>query len=79
MKEEGDLLICQENCDFRNHSFRKGDVFRHESISFETLNSVKQGLLKRLKNEDVQILLYHLDDRSLNNFTIPELRELIEC
>jgi hypothetical protein len=70
------LLVCQENCEFRNHSFRKGDVFRHESINFKTLNAVKKAILKRLSNNDVQIYLFHLDDKSFNNFPTKHLSQL---
>lgn len=75
--KSGRLLICQENCEFRNHSFRKGDAFRHERVDFKTLNKVKKAILRRVKNKDLQILLFHLDDESLNNFTVEQYSELL--
>jgi hypothetical protein len=76
--KEPNILVCQENCEFRNHSFRKGDVFRHESIDFETLNAVKKAILKRLPNSDVQIYLFHLDDKSIDNFSTKQLKKLLQ-
>lgn len=76
--ENGNLLICQENCEFQNQSFRKGDVFRHEKVDFKTLNKVKKAILQRVRNKDVQILLFHLDHKSLDNFTLKQYSKLLE-
>ncbi|AWV99423.1 hypothetical protein [Arcticibacterium luteifluviistationis] len=76
--ENGKLLICQENCEFQNQSFRIGDVFRHEKVDFKTLNKVKKAILKKIKNKDVQVLLFHLDDKSLDNFTLKQYSTLLE-
>jgi hypothetical protein len=76
--ESDETLICQENCEFRSFSFRKGDVFRHESADFRTMNKVKKAILERITNKDVQILFFHLDDKSLKNFTKKQYQKLLE-
>jgi hypothetical protein len=76
--ESDETLICQENCEFRSFSFRKGDVFRHENVDFKTLNKVKMAIIQRVTNRDVQVLFFHLDDKSLKNFTLMQYQKLLE-
>ncbi|MFT7419463.1 MAG: hypothetical protein ACI9QN_000381 [Arcticibacterium sp.] len=75
--ELGNLLTLDRDITFRKHSFRKGDIFRYESVNFKHLNQVKEAILKRLPRKKAEIILFHLDENSLDNFTPEQYTQLL--
>ena len=75
--EKQNFYECTDDCTLGNTDFRKGDIFRHESVDFEELNQIKQALLNRIRNRQINILFYHLDERSFDNFTYNEFKKLL--
>lgn len=76
-QKKAETYVCEENCRFLNISFRKGDVFRFESVNFDQLERVNDAVLQRLHNNDAELVLYHLDKFALSQFSQNQLRELL--
>jgi hypothetical protein len=74
----GKLFVCLENCTFKNRSFRKGDLFRFEDVSFRNLLLVKNAVLSRIQNEDTEVIFYHLEESALNRFSKKQFWKLLE-
>ncbi|MFT5884330.1 MAG: hypothetical protein ACI9IP_000785 [Arcticibacterium sp.] len=75
--ERGNVLTLDRDINFREHSFRKGDVFRYESVNFKHLNQVKEAILRRLPGQKAEIIFFHLDENSLDNFTPEQYTQLL--
>lgn len=52
------------------------DKVRHESVSFQTLQEVKQLLQQRRPGITQQLILYHLDQQQLKAYSYDEIQEL---
>lgn len=70
--------VCLENAHFMNKSFRKGDVFRFESVDFDQLKLVSDAVQNRIQNPDTEIIFYHLDPGALRQFSKKEFRQLLQ-
>ena len=68
--ELGNLLTLERDITFRKHSFRKGDIFRYESVNFTQLNQVKEAILKRLPGQKAEIIFFHLDEVAVSSLSI---------
>ncbi|MGR3811646.1 hypothetical protein [Jiulongibacter sp. NS-SX5] len=69
--------VCQENGQYLNKSFRKGDIFRFENVEFRELNLVNRAVLQRIQNEDLDLIFYHLDEGPLSLYRKKEFIELL--
>ncbi len=62
-------IICTENIFLNGISFRKGDIFKLEKGEFEELNLVKSEVFDKLHQNQTSIILFHLDEKSIKQFT----------
>jgi hypothetical protein len=57
-------------------SLRKGDIFRAESIDFQTLEQGTKYVLGRIKNKDLTLSFYHLDSLTLQPFSHEQIHQI---
>jgi hypothetical protein len=57
-------------------SLRKRDVFRAESIDFQTLEQGTKYVLDRIKNKDLTLSFYHLDSLTLQPFSHEQIHQI---
>ena len=62
-------VICTENIILDGISFRKDDVFKLEKAEFEELDFVKSEVFNKLHQKNTSIILFHLDEKSISQFT----------
>lgn len=53
-----------------------GDILRHEEASAELLDSIAAMLKKERPEILSRIILYHLDEQSINNYTTDEIKQI---
>ncbi len=70
--------ICTIDKEYRSKSFRKGDIFRAEKASYANLLKVKKAMKQRITNKEMEIILYHLDEKSFENFSLRQIRQLVK-
>jgi hypothetical protein len=57
-------------------SFKKGEWLRYESSSLTDIKGCISYIRKKLKQKELNVILYHLDENSLNNYTTYELEDI---
>ncbi|KPM48792.1 hypothetical protein [Jiulongibacter sediminis] len=70
--------VCLENGEFLNKSFRKGDIFRFESVDYEQLKLVNKAVKSRIQNQNTDLIFYHLDQNAVSQFSKKEFRRLLQ-
>ncbi len=55
------------------YAFRKGQWLRHERSDAETIRNCAALLGKKIKANELTVILYHLDEDNLTNYTLHEL------
>lgn len=58
-------------------SIRRGDLFRAEAVSSETLLTEKKRLLRQIRNQKITFALYHLDSTILSVYPRETLQALL--
>ena len=58
-------------------SIRRGDLFRAEAVSSETLLTEKERLLRQIRNQKITFALYHLDSTVLSAYPRETLQTLL--
>jgi len=53
-----------------------GDIVRHEFVPYEVLRNVRQAVAEHRPSACQQIILYHLDEKQLNQYTNEELQSI---
>lgn len=53
-----------------------GDLIRHEYVSYQVLRNVRQTIAERRPSACQQIILYHLDEKQLKQYTDEELQTI---
>ena len=53
-----------------------GDLIRHEYVTYQVLRHVRQTIAERRPSACQQIILYHLDERQLKQYTDEELQTI---
>ena len=61
------------NCEIEGHFLKKGDIIRHETSEFATIENLKEVLPF---DEGQTIILYHLDENNLKNYSGNEIETL---
>jgi hypothetical protein len=56
--------------------FKKGEWLRYEDSDIETIKQCIYLLNKKLNQKELNVILYHLDENSLKNYTTYELEDL---
>ena len=69
-------LVCAENIIINGISFRKDDVFKLEKADFDELNVVKSEVFNKLHQKNTSIILFHLDEKSISQFTQLQISEV---
>lgn len=59
-----------------NYRFEKGDWLRYEGSPAAEVKRVADLINRRLPPKDLRVILYHLDETSLNNYSTDELEAL---
>jgi len=70
------IFVCTKDTVYTDVAFRKGDVFRHERASFEDILEIKKNVTTKLRNKNLSIIIYHLDEKSVKNYSLNQLEEL---
>ncbi len=60
LTDKFNTFICLKDSTLHDFSFRKGDLLRYESPDFQEMKLIKQAILARLKNKEVEIIYFHL-------------------
>lgn len=58
---------------------RKGDVVRTETSDYKAVSEVKQMIDSRIASPNTSVVLYHLDDGSLSNYSSNEIDSIYTC
>lgn len=74
---EGKMLYRLKK-DFPAAGLRQGDVVRHEKISSEDLFSASKFLSRYLGDDSLEVIFYHLDAKTLENFRYEDLQKAID-
>lgn len=53
-----------------------GDMLRHEAMSAALLDSVVRAVKRQRPDATERIILYHLDENTLNNYTTDEIKQI---
>lgn len=59
-------------------SVRRGDLFRAEAVSAETLMAAKQQVLHQIRNPQLTFALYHLDSTTLASYSRETIQALFQ-
>jgi hypothetical protein len=77
---EGDSLlkargttVFERDTVISGYSFRKGDWLRYENSSAEEVKTCVNLLRKKLKDKELNVILYHLDEYNLTKYQLYEL------
>jgi hypothetical protein len=69
-------FVCLKDHTFQNISFRKGDILKYENVNKEALEKTKNKILDRIKDLKTTIILYHLDEKNISEFSDSEVSQL---
>lgn len=64
---------CQSDTTINGYTFKQGDWLRYEDAPQESIEHVISQLQSQLKPDNRNIILYHLDAKSLQQYAIPTL------
>lgn len=53
-----------------------GDILKHEFIDYQSLIEASELIKKKIKQEDREILFYHLNEHSQNNFSDEQIKSI---
>jgi hypothetical protein len=67
--ELGNQFLCTSDVQFKNISFRKNDILKYENSDFDQINKTKNKVLQQTKAPETTLILYHLDEKNLSNFS----------
>jgi hypothetical protein len=62
-------FLCKNDVQFKNISFRKNDILKYESSDFDKINKTKNKILQKIITPKTTLILYHLDEKNLSNFS----------
>lgn len=62
-------FLCKDDVQFKNISFRKNDILKYENSEFDKINKTKNKILHKIKAPNTTLILYHLDEKNLFNFS----------
>lgn len=66
-------FLCKDDVQFKNISFRKNDILKYENSEFDKINKTKNKILHKIIAPNTTLILYHLDEKSLFNFSHSEI------
>lgn len=64
---------CQVDTTINGYTFKQGDWLRYENAPKESIEQVISSLQSQLKPDNRNIILYHLDAKSLQQYDLPTL------
>jgi hypothetical protein len=67
--ELGNQFLCTSDVQFKNISLRKNDILKYENSDFDQINKTKNRVLQQTKAPETTLILYHLDEKNLSNFS----------
>lgn len=67
--ETENQFLCKDDVQFKNISFRKNDILKFENSDFEQINKTKNKILQKIIAPKATLILYHLDEKNLFNFS----------
>lgn len=67
--ETENQFLCKDDVQFKNISFRKNDILKFENSDFEQINKTKNKILQKIIAPKTTLILYHLDEKNLFNFS----------
>jgi hypothetical protein len=70
--------IFSADTTINGNSVRTGDVLRHEKPVFEELMYIKNEILQGLKKPKTEIILFHLDQKNINNYSNEQIKNLLD-
>lgn len=62
-------FLCTSDVQFKNISLRKNDILKYENSDFDQINKTKNRVLQQTKAPETTLILYHLDEKNLSNFS----------
>lgn len=69
-------FIAKKDTSAWGFAFRKGDIFRAESPDFDAQKIISEQLIKKIKNDSLTFLLYHLDTPIIDSYTYEKLKSV---
>ena len=67
--------LCKSDVEFKNISFRKNDILKYENSDLVRINKVKNSVLKQFSKQKTTLILYHLDEKNISNFSQDQISE----
>ncbi len=74
--EKNNRIVFQSDTVINGYSFKKGQWVRHERSDAATVKKSAALLSRRLKQNKLTVILYHLDQQILANYTLHELESI---
>lgn len=68
--------IFQKDSILNGYTFEKGDWLRYEESKADDVVKLAELLNDKIKNEQINVVLYHLDEGNINKYTIHELENI---
>jgi hypothetical protein len=69
-------FVVQKDANFQRISIRKGDVFKCENAPYEDILKGSRIVLEKISTQKLTFALYHLDEKSLSNYSHEQIQQL---
>jgi len=69
-------IVFENDTIINNIPFKKGEWLRYENSDLFTIKQSVYLLTKKLKQKELNVILYHLDENSLKHYTTYELEDI---
>lgn len=79
VKEDKNIFRATEDCFINGNYILSGDFLRTEEIDFNTTLGAAKILAPHIKNENINISIYHLNGEVVKNYGNDEFQNLVGC
>lgn len=75
-EKKNQRILFKQDTGIDGYNFRKGDWLRYENSGPKNVIEAAKHLNKGLKTQELNVILYHLDENNLNNYKEHELEDM---
>jgi hypothetical protein len=69
-------IVFKKDTTTAGYNFKEGDWLRYETSKTKDVTETAKLLSRKLNNEELNVILYHLDENNLNNYKEHELEDM---
>ena len=78
-RNEENLYYCRQDTTWRGYRLQKGDIIRTESPSYKDINAMANYSARRIKNIDLNVILFACDSITLSKYSPNDLQAVYNC